>query len=49
MNPVWEETVWSIKVMELGMVSKGLLIDPPDFLRLVLHGLLWYFPNSQAT
>ena len=32
-----------------GLVSEVFLIDPPEHLTLVLHGLLWYFPNSQAT
>ena len=35
--------------MAPGLVSKGFLIDPPDHLPLVLHGLFWYFPNRQAT
>ena len=45
----WEETIWSIEVMSPGLVSQGLLIDPPECLPLVLHGLLWDFPNKQAT
>ena len=35
--------------MTLGLVSTGFLMDPPDRLPLVLHGLLWDFPNIQAT
>ena len=35
--------------MELGLVSKDSLIDLLDYLPLVLHGLLWDFPNKQAT
>ena len=31
------------------MVSEGLLMDPPERLPLVLHGLLWDFPNMHAT
>ena len=33
----------------MGMVSKAFLIYPPGCLPLVLHGLVWYLPNSQAT
>ena len=35
--------------MEPGLVSKGFLIDPSKCLPLVLHGLLWEFPNKQVT
>ena len=49
MRPGWEETIWSIKFMALGLVSEGFLIDPPECLPLSLHGLLWEFSNSQAT
>ena len=41
MSSGWEEKIWSIEFMAPGMVSKGLLIDPPESLPLVLHGLLW--------
>ena len=44
----WKYTIWSIEVMAPGLVSEGLLIDLPECLTLVLHGLLWYFPNNQA-
>ena len=47
--PVWTETIWSIEVMDLGTVSEGFLIEAPECLPLVLHGLLWDFPNKQAT
>ena len=33
----------------MGLVSKVFLIEPPYRLPLVLHGLLWYFTNKQAT
>ena len=45
----WADTIWSIEVMAPGLVSKGLLIDPLECFPLVLHGLLWGFPNMQAT
>ena len=35
--------------MPPGMFYEGFLIDPPERLPLALHGLLWEFPNSQAT
>ena len=35
--------------MAPGMVSEGFLVDSPECLPLILHGLLWYFPNNQAT
>ena len=35
--------------MAPGLVSEVFLIDPPKRLPLVLHGLLWYFPNREAT
>ena len=49
MIPGWTDTIWSIKVMAPGMVSERLLINPPEHLNLVLHGLFWYFPNRKAT
>ena len=49
MRPGWADTIWSIEVMTLGLVSEGFLIDPLEHLPLVLHGLLWYFPNKQVT
>ena len=49
MMPVWTETIWSIEVMDLGLVSEGLLVDPPECLPLVLYGFLWDFPNKKAT
>ena len=49
MIPGWEVTIWSIKVVDLGLEYEGFLIDPPEFLPLVLNGLLWDPPNSQAT
>ena len=33
----------------MGLVSDGFIIDPPACLPLFLHGLLWEFPNKQAT
>ena len=41
--------IWSIKFMAPGLVSDGFLVDPPECLSLVLHGILWYFPKMQAT
>ena len=35
--------------MALGLVSEGLLVDPPESFPFLLHGLLWHFPNKQAT
>ena len=49
MRPCWEETIWSIETMDLGLVTEGLLIDPPESFHLVLYGLFWDFPNKQAT
>ena len=49
MIPDWEETFWSIEVMAPGLVSEGFLIDPLECFPLVLYGLLWDFPNMQAT
>ena len=46
--PGWEETICLIEVMEPGLVSNVFLIDPPEILSLVLHGLLWDFPNKQV-
>ena len=40
--PGWAETIWSIEVMALGLVSKGFLIDPPDCLP-------WYYMASCGT
>ena len=45
----WAEIICPIEVMDPGLVSKGFLIDPPEFLTLVLHVLLWEFTNSQDT
>ena len=45
MSPGWAETIWSIEVMAPGLVSEGFLIDPLEFLTLILHGLLWEFTN----
>ena len=45
----WEYTICLIEFVDPGLVSKVLLIDPPELLSLVLHGLLWYFSNKQAT
>ena len=49
MSPGWAETIWSIDVMAPGLVSEGFLINPLDFLTLVLNGILWDFTNIQAT
>ena len=49
MRPGWEYTIWSIAVIDPGLVSEGFLIDLPERLTLVLHGLLWDLPNSQET
>ena len=35
--------------MDLGIVSEGLLIEPPQNFPLVLHGLLWDLLNIQVT
>ena len=35
--------------MGLGLVSGGFLIDPLGCFPLVINGLMWYFPNRQAT
>ena len=42
-------TIWSIEFMALGLVSKVFLIDPIECMPLVIHGLLWYFPDVQLT
>ena len=47
--PGWEDTIWSIKVMAPGLVSEGLIIGLPECFPLVLHGLLWDFPNRKIT
>ena len=49
MIPGYAETIWSIEVMDPVLVSEGFLIDPPECLTLVLHGLLWVLSNRQAT
>ena len=49
MSSGWAENILSIKVMTPGMVSEGFLIDPPENFPLVLHGLLWEFPNKKMT
>ena len=45
---VGQITYDKFKVMEPGLVSKGFLMDPPDHLPLVIHGLLWELSNRQA-
>ena len=35
--------------MEPGLVYEGFLIEPPECLPLVIHGIMWDFPNIQAT
>ena len=47
--PGWIDTTWSIEVMDPGLLSEEFLIDPLESLPLVLYGLLWDFPNIQAT
>ena len=47
--PGWEETIWSIEVMALGLVSEVFLIDMIECLPLFFHGLLWGFPNIWVT
>ena len=49
MIPGWVDTIWSIEAMALDLVSEGFLIDPPECLLLILHGILWDFPNMQGT
>ena len=49
MRSSWAETIWSINVLAPGLVSEVFLINPPERLPLILHGLLWDFSNSQAT
>ena len=48
MGPGWADTIWSIEVMTLGLVYKCFLIDLHECLTLVLHGLLWEFPNIEG-
>ena len=48
-SPGWEDIIWKIEVMAPGLFFGVLLIDPPECLTLVLHGLLWYFPNRKVT
>ena len=48
MRPSWADSVWPIKVIAPGLFFEGFLIDSPDIFPLVIHGLLWDFPNSQA-
>ena len=43
------ETVWSIAVMDPGLVSEGFLIYPTNSLFFPLYILLWEFPSNQAT
>ena len=38
-----------MEVMAHGMVLESFLMDPPERLPLVLHSILWDFPNMQAT
>ena len=49
MIPGWEYTTLAIEFMSPGLVAEGFLIDPPECFPLFLHGLLWEFPNMQAT
>ena len=49
MSPGWADTIWSIEVMALGLVSESSLIDTLECLPLVLHCLLWDFTNIKAT
>ena len=49
MIPGWTETIWSIEVMASGLVSEAFLVNLLECLPLVLHRLLWEFPNLQAT
>ena len=39
MSPVWADTIWSMEVMSPGLVFEGFLIDPLEYLTLILHGL----------
>ena len=48
MIPGWVETLWSIEVMDPGLVSEGFLIDPLECLPLIPHGLMWDFTNMQT-
>ena len=45
----WEDIICSIKVKALRLVFEGFLIDPPECFTLVIHDLLWDFPNIQVT
>ena len=38
-----------MEFMDPGLVSEVFLMDPPERLPLVFHGLLWDFPNIQTT
>ena len=38
-----------MEFMDPGLVSEVFLMDPPERLPLVFHGLLWDFPNREAT
>ena len=49
MIPGWKETICSIEVIAPGLVSEGFLIEPPENLPLVFHGILWGFPSRQGT
>ena len=46
--PSWLDIICSAEVMAPGFLSEGFLIDPPLFLPLFLHCILWYLPNRQA-
>ena len=48
-RPGWSDTIRSIEVMAPGMVSEGFLVDPPEILPLILHGLLSYLPDIEVT
>ena len=48
MIPGCTDTIWSIGVIDPGLVSEGFPIDSPENFTLVLHVLLWYFSNIQA-
>ena len=49
MSPGWSDTIMSIEFMDPGLVSEGFLIDLLECLPLVIYGLLWDFPDIQAT
>ena len=47
--PGWEDIICSDGFMIPGLLSEGLLVDPPVLLTFLPHDILWHLSNSEAT